>query len=57
MVGDRLAVENRPELREELEFVAGLMRTPEVREGHHLVGDYRGVRFVRDAPRGRTAGK
>lgn len=57
MLDARLAVETRPTVREELEFVAGLMRTPEVRDGDKLVREYRGVRWVRDAPRGGKAGK
>ena len=57
MLDARLTVETRPPVREELEFVAGLMRTPEVRDGDKLVREFRGVQWVRDVPRGCTAGK
>ena len=57
LLDERLAVETRPKVVESLEFTGGLMRTPEVREGWQLVRAYRGAKFVRDAPRGRTAGK
>ena len=56
LLDERLAVETRREVIESLEFTSGLMRTPEVREGRQLVREYRGAKFIRDAPRGRAAG-
>jgi hypothetical protein len=57
LLDERLAVETRPEVIKSLEFTGGLMRTPEIREGRQLVREYRGAKFVRDAPRGRTGAR
>ena len=56
LLEERLTAETRPKVIESLQFMSELMRTPEVREGRQFVREYRGVKFVRDVPRGRTAG-
>ncbi len=55
LLDERLSVETRPAVIESLEFTAGLMRTPEVVEGLYLVREYRGCKFMREAPRDRRA--
>ena len=54
LLDERLAAEKRPEVIESLRFNTGLARAPEVREGRYLVREYHGIRYLRDAPRGRA---